>query len=237
MAQQQKIAKTNHRRQQVIKVVCDAARQLSHRLHFLRLGKLSFESTLRRRIDKISNQPISAVTIAHRPHIQCRRRVATLTEADFTMSRRFFPNGNMLHQGIQVIAICLGQHLSQGMVNQLRAGKAAHFLKGLITVGNDPFKINQAQPDRGPIKQPAKLLRRTACQRRSIVGSSHHVTAITAQNHRTGANFPAIVIGSLHQQGRKSLALLIAKNQLTAPRSIGFGNITFDQNIFDRRHQ
>ena len=43
MALQQQIAEADHGGQQVVEVVGNAAGQLSHGLHFLRLGKLHFQ--------------------------------------------------------------------------------------------------------------------------------------------------------------------------------------------------
>ncbi len=54
--QQQQIEKSDHRRQQVIEIVGDPACELTHRLHFLGLGKLFFQSPEPSRIDKIENE-------------------------------------------------------------------------------------------------------------------------------------------------------------------------------------
>ena len=52
VTQQQQITKADNGREQIIKVMGNAARELSDRLHFLRLDKLAFEIFLLAQINK-----------------------------------------------------------------------------------------------------------------------------------------------------------------------------------------
>ena len=53
---QKQVCKANHCGQKVIKIMSDSPRQLSHRLHFLRLGKAGFEVSLIRDVNKIEER-------------------------------------------------------------------------------------------------------------------------------------------------------------------------------------
>jgi len=57
MAQQQQIAKSHHRGQQVVEVVGDTAGQLADRLHLLGLGELQLEVLLLGGVDEMQDDP------------------------------------------------------------------------------------------------------------------------------------------------------------------------------------
>src|SRR3546814_1398096 len=56
VAQQQQVGKADHRRQQVVEVVGDAAGELADRLHLLRLDELALEVLLLGRIDEMDDE-------------------------------------------------------------------------------------------------------------------------------------------------------------------------------------
>ena len=56
MAAEQQVGKSDHRRQQVIKIMGDAAGELADGFHFLGLGKLNFKVPLFRGVDKVQRQ-------------------------------------------------------------------------------------------------------------------------------------------------------------------------------------
>ena len=72
VALQQQVAETDDRGQEVVKVVGDAAGQLSHRLHFLRLGEFDFEVFLFGSVDQIDDETgrrFAAVKAFHRRNV------------------------------------------------------------------------------------------------------------------------------------------------------------------------
>ena len=56
VAQQQQIGKSDHRRQQVVEIVRDAAGQLADRLHLLRLDELQLEALLLGGVDEVRDE-------------------------------------------------------------------------------------------------------------------------------------------------------------------------------------
>ena len=64
MAQQQEIAEADHRGQQVVEIVRDAAGELADRLHLLRLRELGLEVLLLGRVDEMQDQAAIAVSAA-----------------------------------------------------------------------------------------------------------------------------------------------------------------------------
>ena len=55
VAQQQQVAEADHRRQQVVEVVGDAAGELADRLHLLRLRELGLQALLLGHVDEVQD--------------------------------------------------------------------------------------------------------------------------------------------------------------------------------------
>ena len=70
-AQQQQIAEADHRGQQIVEVVRDAAGELAHRLHLLRLRELRFEALLLGGVDEMQHQA-AAVGVGVAARFGCR---------------------------------------------------------------------------------------------------------------------------------------------------------------------
>ena len=75
VAQQQQIAEADHRGQQVVEVVGDAAGQLADRLHLLALGELGLQALLLGQIDEVEDHSGTGTSVAgHSPAAPARRR-------------------------------------------------------------------------------------------------------------------------------------------------------------------
>jgi hypothetical protein len=66
-AHQQQVAEADHRGQQIVEIVRDAAGQLADRLHLLRLGELDFEVLLLGDVDEMQHQAAVAALDAVEP--------------------------------------------------------------------------------------------------------------------------------------------------------------------------
>lgn len=67
MPHQQQITEADDRRQQIVKVVGDTARQLADGLHFLGLGELQLQIFLFRCIDQIKNDNLFVIGVILKP--------------------------------------------------------------------------------------------------------------------------------------------------------------------------
>src|SRR5438093_7939336 len=67
MAKQQEIAKTDHRRQQVVEIMGDAPGKLTHSLHLLRLGELGLQPLLFGKVDDVADRAGKDATFVLKP--------------------------------------------------------------------------------------------------------------------------------------------------------------------------
>ncbi len=88
VALQQQIAKADHRGQQIVEIMGDAAGQLAHRLHFLRLGELRLEIAVFRGIDEVNDQPGNLAVLEGRADEQLGDQVAPSLQRDFHVGSR-----------------------------------------------------------------------------------------------------------------------------------------------------
>ena len=152
MAQQQKIAKADHRRQQIVEVVRDAARQLADSLHLLRLGQLFLKAFSARRVDEIGEQ-LRATRLGD-AGIELRRAPSLARQANLdrvegaAATGRGKPGGEadprrVLHQFGQRRAVYV----------DLRPGKLA---EGVVRFDDAPAAVEAHKTDRCRIEEAAR---------------------------------------------------------------------------------
>jgi hypothetical protein len=128
MAHQQQITKAGDSGQKIVEVVGNAARQLAHRLHFLRLRELQFQILLLGHVHHVGNEPFFLVTErlyeqlaltvrqVAQPHIHRRRRVAQGGGTDAIRHFRRVAIGENIGQRQTLIIFVGRQQLSEQLV-------------------------------------------------------------------------------------------------------------------------
>ena len=162
VAQQEQVAEADHRRQQVVEVVSDAAGKLAHRLHLLRLAELNFQVPLGGAVEAVQDHRLVAGRIAnprreHRDNAIGRpfghdvdRTVGQLARRD-----RFEPLG-------KVAPGCRPEPGWRGRRRDFVQRAAHHFLEGLVADVERAVSGDKRDPDRRILEKLQRPLLRVA---------------------------------------------------------------------------
>ena len=161
MAQQQQVGEADHRGQQVVEVVRDAAGQLADRLHLLRLGELELQVLLFRGVDKVGDKAAGfSGPIRHTGHEHRADGIARASETDLERclgSARFvlIPSGELRADRLAILFVDQVEERNSGQALGLRADKGA---ESAIAFGQPAARIEQRDTDRRFEEKPLEAL-------------------------------------------------------------------------------
>ena len=155
MTQKQEIAKADHRRQQIVEIMGDTARQLAHGLHFLGLCELFFEAFAPGRIDQVDD------------HVG-GDAAGLLDGAGMELGGAFARTGDSNFESVRMGAATrfgqsfrnLGAVVLENKIHErgLRANLfgADHAAKGNIGFNDFVTDVDHDDADRGFVEEPAR---------------------------------------------------------------------------------
>ena len=150
-AHQQEVAEADHRRQQVVEIVRDAAGELADRLHLLRLGELHLEVLLLGDVDEMQDQPAVA---AARGSVEPARgrpprllsRAALEAHLDRPGMRRAVGRGGELDRDLA--AVLLVDEADQRLADQILRPGAEQFAERAVRLLEPAEAVDQRDADR-----------------------------------------------------------------------------------------
>ena len=160
-AHQQQIAEADHRGQQVVEIMRNAARELADRLHLLRLGELRFEALLLADIDEVQHQ---AAVIAF-PLTEPRQEdnAGPVTQAlephlNRTRGRRTIGSGGEPRSDLAPVIVV--DEADQRLPDDVLRHGAEQIRERAVCLLQPPKAIDQRNADRSVRKEPLKPLAR-----------------------------------------------------------------------------
>ena len=174
-AQQQKIAKADHRGEQIVEIMRHAAGELADRLHLLRLGELRLDLLLLGGVDEMQDEAALAVA-AHR-----QRGGFPVPKAQLDRPRGQRAVGRLGELGRDLGALGIGQEAHQRLADERRGLGAEECAERRIRLRKAPIAVNQRDADRSVSEEPLEALLRPA-QRFLPIALGREVA-----HHRAGA--------------------------------------------------
>ena len=139
MRLQQKIREADDRRQHVVEVVRDAAREIADSLHLLSLRDTPFERLLLRRIDHIERRGGTALHGSERRHINAARKLLLL-------ARRNFDRLDVAATGQRLGKPCIDEDALLRLRRRAKSFSGKNVLRG-FAVENHPHEGGVAMGD------------------------------------------------------------------------------------------
>ena len=165
MAQQQQIAKTDHRRQQVVEIVRHSARKLADRLHLLGLRELRLESPLFGHVEEVQDRrAFGAGDVVERPGVDrhgdvpTRARVEGAQAQGQTVGRvaRDGVGGEFPQAPRQILAIFRRHAIGQRPADRRLAVRRDQFAEGGVGFGQATVRIDERYAHRRVLEEPAE---------------------------------------------------------------------------------
>ena len=160
-AQQQQVAEADHRGQQIVEVVRDAAGQLADRLHLLRLGELDFEALLLGHVDEMQGErlfagraTVEAIGEQHQPALVRPR------DPNFDRFAVLLPRQRRGEFGSDVVTPLVVEEIDQLFSDQVRQRPVEQLADRTVCFDEAARCVEHRDPDRRIREEPPEAAAR-----------------------------------------------------------------------------